>query len=328
MMRRNLILIHRGLEYEQDFQEISEKVYALDPDITIYSMSAGYSSQFPETAWGRPTLTVALNPKFNLKIKRGPILKNYQVHKLAQQKIFREADIPTPPMLAFRFGMRLDPILFGDFVVIKPLSLGLSSHGGGIQLFRRKRLERMVPGDFPKEHLIHHDRQGYLVQRFVDTGSRTTWHRISSLFSKPLYSSFSISNQPVIDLESPDEVIERTDITNVISTDREQKFSADQDVLDLAARVHKAFGDIPLLGIDILREAKTGRLHVLECNPGGNTWHFSSKSGRDWRLLIGKFGKVSAETADRNARTMLIEQFGAFDIAAQILVEKTHALAR
>ena len=327
MTRRNLILIHRGPEYEQDFTEISEKVFAIDPDITIYSLATGSTDQLPEAAWQRPTLTVALNSKISLEVRRGPVLKCHQIDKLAQQKIFRDAGIPTPPMLPFKIGMKLDPILFGEFVVIKPMSLGLSSRGKGIQLFRRKRLEQIAPWDFPEGHLIHRDKQGYLVQKFIDTGNRTAWHRVSTFFSTPIYSAYSISNQPIVNLDTPDDVIERTDITNVIETDRIQLFSTEQDVLNLAIKVHCALASIPLLGIDILRDQKSGDLFVLECNPGGNTWHFSSQNGREWRLLIGKFGEVSAKTADRNARKMLINQFGAFDLAAQILVEKTRQLA-
>jgi hypothetical protein len=327
MIRRNLILIHRGPEYERDFQEISEKIFALDPDITIYSLATGSTDQLPEAAWQRPTLTVAFSSMFNLKVRRGPILKNHKVDKLAQHRIFQRAGISAPPTQAFRFGMKLDPIVFGEFVVIKPMSLELSSHGKGIQLYRRERLERMARWDFPEDHHIHKDRQGYLVQKFIDTGGRTAWHRVSSLFSAPLYSAYSISAQHIVSLDSPDEVIEGLDITNVIATDRIQEFSTEQDVLNLALRVHDAFPGIPLLGTDILREQKSGSLFVLECNPGGNSWHFSSTGGREWRMLIGGFGKVSAKTADRKAREKLICQFGAFDVAAKILAEKTHQLA-
>jgi hypothetical protein len=31
-----------------------------------------------------------------------------------------------------------------------------------------------------------------------------------------------------------------------------------------------------LLGVDIIRESQTGQLYVLETNPYGMTWHFSS----------------------------------------------------
>lgn len=306
---------------------ISEKVFTFDPRITVYSISAGAHAQLPDGAWQRPTLTVALNSQFKLNVLRGPILTNYPIDKLAQHRMFREAEIPTPPTLAFEFGMKLDPDVFGEFVVIKPMSLSLTSGGMGIQLFRRNRLEKIVPEEFPNDHPIHRDKKGYLVQRFIHTGSRTAWHRVSTLFSKPLYSAYSISKKQIVDLDLPDNILEGLDITNVIQTDRIQEFSSEQDVLDLAIKVHDKFRRIPLLGIDILRERNSGNLFVLECNPGGNTWHFSSPSGNEWRLRIGRFGKVAAKTADKTARKMLISQFGAFDIAARVLAEKTQQLA-
>ena len=325
MTRRNLILIHRGPEYEQDFAEISTKIFALDPDITIYSLATGTTDQLPETAWQRSTLTVALNAKFNLKVKRGPVLKNHQIDKLVQYRIFREAGLPTPPTLPFKFGMLLDPIVFGEFVLIKPM---FGSQGRGVQLFRRKRLERMTSPDFPPDHLIHKAREGFLVQKFIDTGELVSYNRVSTFFSEPMYSYFSRAKSPRGSLVSPDELIEKLPITNNASSFRERTLRAEEDIVALAKRVHDAFPDIPLLGTDILREQGTGRLFVIECNPGGNTWHFSSEMNLPLRLALGKASLVGPKKAHAVARQMHIDQFNAFDRAARVLTEKTQALAR
>lgn len=327
MTRRNLILIHRGPEYEQDFEEISTKVYALDPDITIYSLAAGSTDQLPDVAWQRPTLTVALNSKFNLTVKRGPILKNHQISKLAQHKIFMDASLPTPPTLPFKFGMQLDPIMFGDFVIIKPMSLVLGSQGRGVQLFRRRRLETMRSSDFPSGHLIHKDREGYLVQKFIDTGEFVPYTRVSTFFSEPMYSYFQGSKSPRGSLDSPDEVIETLHITNNSIIFRERRLRAEDDVVAFARRIHDAFPNVPLLGTDILREHGTGKLFVIECNPGGNTWHFSSKMNLPLRLKMGGASLVGQKKAHVIARKMHIDQFNAFDRAARILTEKTQTLA-
>jgi hypothetical protein len=328
MTRRNLILIHRGPEYEQDFAEISTKIFGLDPDITIYSLAGGSTDQLPELAWQRPTLTVALNSTFNLKIKRGPTLKNHQISKLAQHKIFREADLSTPPTLPFRFGMQLDPIMFGDFVIIKPMSLVLGSQGRGIQLFRRRRLEKMRSSDFPAGHLIHKDREGYLVQKFIDTGEFVPYTRVSTFFSEPMYSYFSSSKSTRGSLDSSDAIIEKLPVTNNASGFRERSLRVEDDIVTLARRVHDALPDIPLLGTDILREQSTGKLFVIECNPGGNTWHFSSQMNLPLRLALGKASLVGPKKAHAVARQMHIDQFNAFDRAARVLTEKTQALAR
>jgi hypothetical protein len=95
----------------------------------------------------------------------------------------------------------------------------------------------------------------------------------------------------------------------------------------LAERVHTQFPDMPILGIDVLRDAATRELYVLECNSGGNTWHFSSKIGERIRLGFGNAKVNGVARANQIARRMLIEQYGAFDIVATTLVEKTHRLA-
>ena len=76
MTRRNLIIIHRGPEYDPDFEAISLKVRALDPALVIYSLPARLKGALPEEAWQYPTLTVALQGDFRLKIRRGPVLRN------------------------------------------------------------------------------------------------------------------------------------------------------------------------------------------------------------------------------------------------------------
>jgi hypothetical protein len=47
--KRNLIIIHRGREYEQDFKEIAP--VALDKNITIYTLSTLSSAQPPPSMW-------------------------------------------------------------------------------------------------------------------------------------------------------------------------------------------------------------------------------------------------------------------------------------
>lgn len=66
---------------------------------------------------------------------------------------------------------------------------------------------------------------------------------------------------------------------------------------------------------------------MLECNPGGNTWHFSSKIGEKLRLGFGDEKTNGTAKANEIARRMFIEQFGAFDIVAEQLVRATQLKA-
>jgi hypothetical protein len=281
----------------------------------------------PDDAWTRPTLTVALQSKFKADIKRGLILKNRPILKPGQHKVFMDAGLPTPPTMRFFPGMKLDPIMFGEFVVIKPINPKLASYGRGIQLFRRRKLETMTISDFPRDHFIHRDRDGYIVQRFINTGPFLGVYRVLTLFGVPLYCFLAKEKVPQPTLGGTDDEIERLRVTSNTGTFRERWRCSDADVLALAVRVGEALPDTPLLGTDIIRDEATGRPFVLECNPGGNTWHFSSRLTTGVRQQMGGGSLVGAKKADQIGRQMLIDQFGAFDLAAQVLIDKTKQLA-
>lgn len=324
---RNLILIHRGLEYARDFDEIAAKVNARDRSISVYHLPGALKADLPVSAWQYPTLTVSLVSKFRLPVRRGPVLKNEAIEKLAQQEIFRRNGIPTPPAQPFRFGMKLDPILFGEFVILKPMDLRLTSKGNGIHLYRRKRCETLTPADFERGHLIHKDPKGYLVQRFIDTGERISVSRVTTFFGEPILSLSMRSNVQRPALDADDAALEATPVASNAIKDKLRFLHADDDMVMLARRVHGCLPEVPVLGVDILREHGSGSLHVLECNAGGNVWHFSSASGEKLRGWFGGHPRVPLEKASEKARLMYIAQYGAFDRVAEVLVNMTRALA-
>ena len=115
-------------------------------------------------------------------------------------------------------------------------------------------------------------------------------------------------------LDAPEEVLLR----GPFASNTDPHFSCmlvehSNEVLAFARRAALALPRIPLLGLDIVREAGTGHLYVLEANPGGNTWHFSSKLAEEGRKEI--------------SREQRIEQMDAWGIAARVLAERTRAEA-
>jgi hypothetical protein len=327
MPERNLVIIHRGPEYVQDFREIAEKISAIDPSISVYSIDPRASRIMPDEAWNNPTLTVALMPNFGLNIRRGPILMNRQIQKPAQYRAFVQAGLPTPPTLRYSPGMKLDPIIFGELVVIKPTNPDLASYGRGIQLFRRKKLEAMRMMDFPRDHLIRRDWNGFIVQRFIDTGPLLPLFRVTTLFGVPLFCWLEKEKVALPPLGQSDAEIESRRIVSNTGNFRERHPHSEDQILDLSVRVGMAMPDVPLLGMDIICEEKSGKPYVLECNPGGNTWHFSSKLTAGVRRRMGGLTLVGEKKAEMLGRQMLIDQFGAWDRAAEVLVEKTRQLA-
>ena len=67
-------------------------------------------------------------------------------------------------------------------------------------------------------------------------------------------------------------------------------------------------------GIDIIREAGSGKLYLLEANPGGNTWIFSK-------------GDLTTRLKTALGVERLTDQFDAFRTAAKVLIERTRAEA-
>ena len=325
MPKRNLILIHRGPEYEKDFDEIAGKVNALDRDITVYHLPASLEAELPVAAWRHPTVTVALVSRFQLPVKRGPILRNAPVQKLAQQDMFRKHGIPTPPAQRFEFGMKLDPIVFGSHVVVKSLDLRATSHGDMVFFFRRDRLSALTPHRLPADHPIRRFPQSFMVQRYIHTGSHPRSTRVGTFFGQAVLSYDIVSKQPVPDFNLTDEQLERASVASNHG-ERDRSLLLEEDALRLAEKTHAAFGDIPLLGIDLVRDVQSGKLFVLEVNAGGNTWHFSSGMGENLRRALGA-GRISEGDMNSAGRLCMMEQLGAFDRAAHRLVEKTIDLA-
>jgi hypothetical protein len=84
-------------------------------------------------------------------------------------------------------------------------------------------------------------------------------------------------------------------------------------VLAFAERIGGVFSDVPVLGIDIVRDAHTGRLYALEVNAAGATWHLSSDYGLD---------------VQRRRGINLAAQFDALEIISDAIIDATRRLAQ
>jgi hypothetical protein len=81
----------------------------------------------------------------------------------------------------------------------------------------------------------------------------------------------------------------------------------DSEIISLGQRAHQAFPECPVIGVDIIRESQSRRLYVLEVNPHGAVWHFSSPF---------------AKNLDPEYVRERYAQFNALDLAADLLIQK------
>ncbi len=313
---RNLILGHTiGWQSAEDWHAIARHVRDIDPRIeTFIARTDLPNSATRRMAASRPTLVVSPGPLSRFRPSRGSIYQGRAIPKLEQLRFLAAAGVNIPRTRVLTADLRLDPAEWGDFVIVKPTDLATSSYGRGIQLMRTGRVRYIAPHDYPADHP---GRRGpMVVQQFIDSGDRISYYRVLTFFGEPLYAQLSWGTEQRIDLAASDEAIE----SSVIATqplEKNKAFVDDRDVIALARAAHAAMPDVPLKGCDIIREARTGTLYVLEVNPGGNTWHFSSS-------YLARNRAANGPEFEKQRR----DQFDALRTAARTLVQRTNAEAK
>lgn len=313
MSDRTLIIICRNEFDLADFSEIALKVAAMAPDIRPVVLKARSGQQPPTGLWAKPVLVVALCNSFELEPQRGTVLRQQLIYKTDQYQLFLKAGLPTPKTGVFKFGMKPDPALFGEYVILKPLRI--NSKGLGIHLVRTKRIAALKPGLFNASHPIHNDI--YLIQQFIDTGDYPTHFRVETLLGEALCcrTIFSSLKRPSL-LASDRTLLDGQVASNAVVKGSNHTASArDEAVIAFAKRMGQALPDVPLQGCDVLREVGTDKLYALECNPGGNSWAFSAPDGENARQAFG--GKQG-----------MIDHLGAWDAAARALIARTRKDAK
>lgn len=313
MSERTLIIICRNEHDLADFKEIARKVEAMAPDIEAVALRARGGQLPPAGLWSKPVLLVALCNSFDLEPQRGTVLRQLRIYKTDQYQLFLKAGLPTPKTGVFKFGMKPDAAQFGDYVILKPLRI--NSKGLGIHLVRTKRIAALKPELFNASHPIHNDI--YLIQQFIDTGDYPTHFRVETLLGEALCcrTIFSSVKRPSL-LASDRTLLDGQVASNaVIKGSNHTAAARDEEVIAFARLISATLPDVPLQGCDVLREAATGKLYALECNPGGNSWAFSAPDGENARQAFG--GKQG-----------MIDHLGAWDAAARALIARTRKDAR
>jgi hypothetical protein len=311
---RNLILVHTpGYQDIDDFQAIAAIVHELAPDIEVFIANNNIPASLTRSRAGqRPTLIFSPGNLLTFRPLRGKVYAGSPVPKIEQIKRFQAAGLPVPPTAEITRNLELPEEKFGSLVVVKP-GFSESSRGHFITLMRRESVRFQPRESFPADHPGRYGPM--LVQRFIDTGPFVCHHRVLTLFGLPLLAFKTTAETPRPPLDGSGDELAKV---GVKARRRDgpivREFTSDADILDLARRTYSAMLEAALQGVDIIREAKSGKLYVLEANPGGNTWIFSK-------------GDMTARLKAALAVERLTDQFDAFRAAAKVLIERTRAEA-
>jgi hypothetical protein len=314
-VERHLILVHTvGHQDVRDFDEIARKVRQLAPDIEVFVVSNYIpSSVTRRRAEKRPTLVFSPGVLIDFRPARGKIYAGTAIPKLEQLARFKGGGVPVPPTAEIVPDVILPETDFGSHVIVKP-GFSLASHGHDMTLTRREAVRFRPRNSYPEGHPGRN--APMLAQRFVDTGPFVNHHRVLTLFGAPLLAFNTMATTARASLDSPDDVLAKIAVkARRRDGPIKRALTRDPDIIELARRAALALPEIPLQGIDIIREAETGKLYALEANPGGNTWIFSK-------------GDMSARLTEALGVEHLSHPFDAFTTAAKVLIERTRAEAQ
>ena len=307
----NLILVHQITKQDRaDFEAIALRIAALAPDIRTFVVDT------KQTDWsdarferGTPTLTVSPMPLKRFTPPPGAVCQGHEFPKDEQYRMLARQDVPVPDWTAIAPDTALDPEHWGPYVVVKP---ALGRKGAEIHIKRTGRVRYKPPESLAADHPAR--KAPLLVQRFIYTGKWPANYRVVTFFGRALLCWHCEAAHRYVPLHSRWDFKAKGGITVVSNkTDSTYRLARDADVIALAQHAHAAFPEQPLLGTDIVHDADTGKLYVIECNPRGDAWLTSSDMGR---MIEAANGLDFAG------------QFGALDIAAETLVRETRARAR
>lgn len=306
----HLILVHQATKQDPaDYAGIARRMDALDPGIAVWvvdTKDAGIADRRFDRA--RATLTVSPMPIKRFAPPRGTVCQGFEHPKGVQYERLAALGLPVPRWARIGPESVFHPDEWGPYVVVKP---ELGRKGAEIFIKKTGRVRYRPPESFPEDSPAR--RAPLLAQRFVYTGRWPSNYRVVTLFGEPLLSWRCEASHDYWPLESRWDFKARGGIT-VVSNKRDSRYtlSAERDVLALAREAHRAFPEQPLLGTDIVRDADSGELWLIECNPRGDAWLISSDMGR----MIERANGLD-----------FAAQFDALDVAARVLVRETRARA-
>ena len=290
----NLILVHQESKQDRaDYEELARRLRGIE--VFIVDTKEG-ELRDPRFDARSPTLTVSPMPIKKFVPPRGAVCQGFEHPKTEQYERLARLGLPVPKWISIVPGTSLEPREWGPYVVVKP---DLGRKGAEVFIKRTGRVRFRAPA--------------FLAQQFIYTGRWPSNYRVVTLFGRTLMSWRCEADHRFVPLESRWDFKARGGIT-VVSNKKDSRYTLafDPEVIALAEKAHAAFPDQPVLGTDIVRDADSGALYVIECNPRGDAWLISSTMGR----LIEQ-----ANGLDFGA------QFGALEIAAETLARETRRRA-
>jgi hypothetical protein len=306
---RNLVIVHTpNAQALSDWEEVKSRIEASAPDIEVRIVdNRARNSVTRRWQVSRPSLVFSPCPLEEYRPAGGKIYAGRFMPKDQELQRMREAGLPVPETTLLTPDLNLSIGEWGECVVVKPDD----GHGGiGVRVVRVEELPRRYA------ELTDGGRIRMLVQRYIDNNDADRHHvsyRVLTLFGREIYAGVSYWRGPRRSLDELADDPASMIIRKRADPDRHWELTFDEDVIGLARSVDRAFPESPVLGVDVVRDAGSGRLYAMECHPNGFVWHLSS-----WIFQQPHFSSLRHDT---------YRQFGALARTAELLIERTRAEA-
>jgi hypothetical protein len=299
----NLIMVYTENTVDvEDFKKIAQRIKTLASNITVHIIldNALDAHQLEELAQHRTLVFSPLQLK-NFSVNRGRVFAGRPMQKSEQLLRLQLAGTPVPPWTSLDRGKRLDPKIWGEYIITKP---EISSRARGVRIVKTQELNT----NNAKLKQFERGGQNFIIQQLIKNKTYSKI-RIQTLFDEVLYArQFCFIDEVKFDTE---EDMRNYESLFVSENTKASEYNS-EEVFAMAKKCFDFFDDAPLLGLDVMLDEK-GNPFFIEANPGGNTWHFSSS-------LIGQ---------DLRRKGIFLEtQFDAFNKAGDILAKRTleHAI--
>jgi len=306
---RLLMIANRAMNHRPSFVEIRNAISARAPDIDCRIIE---DRRLRAQRWAfatRPTMVFSPVPVDRFRPVRGRVYAGRSLPKSEEYKALEAAGVAVPRWALLGPDHTPDLSGFSEYVVCKP---DRGKRGANVRIKRRGRVRYKPRADAPNDE---YDRT--LVQEFVYTGRWPVSYRVTSLFGEVLHSWRIEADHSRRPLEAPQAFAGGPDGggMSIVSSGKGSVFSLcyDEEIIAFGTAAHRAFPDIPVLGVDVVRDAHSGRLFVLEVNAIGFVWHLDSDTGRG---------------VQRDHGLDFRRQFGAIERAADVLIDRTRAQAQ
>ena len=308
MFSRNLLILQTTYEQDpSDWIAVQKRIERDAPDIEVRIADNGHANSVT-ARWQvrRPSVVFSPSVLIDFVPRGGAVFSGRFISKDEQLLRLSGIGILTPRTEILSPLSFFDPREWGDYLVVKP---NRSHSGQGVKLVRAADL-RLRYGE-----LNAGSDDPVLVQSYIDHSEDgfPTEYRVLTMFGSALYCArnrWGVGRRPVADIAA--------DPFGVIASNNKQmggrirSICNDAEIIALGERVHQAFPECSVLGVDIIRDSQTGQLYVLEVNPYGAVWHLSSP--------------LTKTFSPEHVRE-LYAQFNALDRVADLLIQKTRAEA-